>query len=149
MSWSSTRPRRKTAATTRLKQMAANLWLNSWCRVSVTPVEKLWTIFVSDDHYKCTVSYHTNSPVALPLLSCHSSWRCSAFCDCLHHSAEVAMLVHMPTKIRRQGLYFTCTSHPVCHSALCFFCLCCMWCCFVCCLYVPLFQPVVAECHHT
>lgn len=124
MSWSSTRPRRKTVATTRLKQMVASRWLNSWCRVSVSTV---WNTFVSDECSKCTFTYPTSSRVALPLLACCLCLGYRVSCHCQRHSAKVtaASQVHMPAKVRRRGPYFSwraqvCTRDPVCLPALLF-----------------------------
>ena len=118
MSWSSTRPRRKTVATTRLKQMVASRWLNSWCRVSVSTVwntcahsysllvavwpcfsclvvfvlvsvSTVWNTFVSDECSKCTFTYPTSSRVALPLLACCLCLGYRVSCHCQRHSAKV------------------------------------------------------------
>lgn len=124
-SWSSTRPQRKTAATTRLKRMVASLWLNSWCRVSGrhARVQREPLLSVTN-----TPSAHSHT---LPIVGwpCHS-WHAVYLWDMVplaiaHISLPRLLQVHMPAKVRWSGPYFTlrvqvCTSDPVCfHCCLC------------------------------
>lgn len=98
--WSLTRPRKKTAATTRLKQMAESRWLNSWCRVSVSHAV-CWLLRVQ---YELLLSV-TNAPsvhssithrqsrgLAAPLAFCLFLGY-SGSCRYPHHSAKVTAVM--------------------------------------------------------
>lgn len=94
-SWSSMRPRRKTAATTRSKPTAASPWLNSWCRVSVSHA-------CAELHYEPLLSL-MNTPSAhshaLPIVvwPCHS-WHAVYLWDTVSLAIARIILPRLPRR---------------------------------------------------